>query len=118
MISVETRGKVLVVKVTGELDEAAIADADRLFDEKLEGREDARVALDLRRYDGADDLASAWRELKLITTHADRVERVAVVGSHDWQKVATWLVSPFTRATERFFAADEVDEALEWLRES
>ena len=40
-----------------------------------------------------------------------------VVGSLDWQKLATYLVSPFTKATERFYEPDEQNEAIEWLRE-
>ena len=93
-----------------------LAEADRLLNEKLEGREDAHVLLDLRRYEGAHDLHTAWQEFKLVTHYADRVDKIAVVGSLDWQKLATRLVSPFTRAQERFFEPDEVDEASEWLR--
>jgi hypothetical protein len=43
-------------------------------------------------------------------------DKIAVVGSLDWQKLATLLVSPFTRAMERFFEPDEMQEALDWLR--
>ena len=78
---------------------------------------DANILLDLRSYHGASDLSTVWQELKLVTTHGDRVERIAVIGSFDWQKLATLLVSPFTKARERFFEPDEVQEAMEWLRE-
>jgi hypothetical protein len=117
MLSADQRGKILVLKLTGDLKKEHLADSDRLLDEKLEGNEDARVLLDLRRYEGASDLGGAWQELKLITSHTHRVERIAVLGSLDWQKLATFLVSPFTRATERFFEPDELQEALAWLRE-
>ena len=116
MLSVRSQGKLLILKLVGDLTSEHLAEADRLLDKKLEGKEDAHVLLDLRRYEGAGDLKTAWRELKLVRIHANRVERIAVVTSLDWQKLATGLVSPFTRAKERFFESRELDEALAWLR--
>ena len=58
-----------------------------------------------------------WQELKLVKSHGDRIQKIAVVGSLDWQKLATLLVSPFTKATERFFEPDEQQAAFDWLRE-
>jgi hypothetical protein len=117
MLSVDQRGKILVIKLTGQLKKEHLAESDKLIDQKLEGQEEARVLLDLRRYEGATELSTAWRELKLVTTHVNRVEKIAVLGFLDWQKLATLLVSPFTRATERFFEPDEQQEAFRWLRE-
>lgn len=117
MLSVRNQGKILILKLVGELTREHLAEVDELLDDKLEGREDAHVLLDLRRYEGAGDLSTAWRELALVGTHANRVEKIAVVGSLDWQKLMTALVSPFTRAKERFFEPRKMDEALHWLRE-
>lgn len=116
MLSADIRGKVLVLKLVGELKEEHLADADQLLEDKIDENPDANILLDLRRYEGASDLSTAWKELKLVTAHGDRIDKIAVVGSLDWQKLATLLVSPFTKATERFFEPDEVQEALEWLR--
>lgn len=117
MLSADYRGKILVLKLSGELKKEHLAETDQLLEDKLEERDDAQILLDLRKYDGAADLSTAWQELKLVTHHGDKVEKIAVIGSLDWQKLATLLVSPFTKATERFFEPDEMQEALEWLRE-
>jgi len=117
MLSADYRGKILVLKLIGEVKKEHLADSDKLLDEKLEGNDDARVLIDLRQYEGASDLSTAWQELKLMTSQGNRVKKIAVVGSLDWQKLATRLVSPFTKATERFFEPDEQQEALAWLRE-
>ncbi len=117
MLSVHQRGRILVIKLIGELKREHLAESDKLLDKKLEGKKEARVLLDLRRYEGASELSTVWRELKLVTTHANRVEKIAVVGSLDWQRLATLLVSPFTRATERFFEPDEQQAAFRWLLE-
>ena len=76
-----------------------------------------RLLVDLRKYDGAGDIATAWEEFKMVATQGDRVHKTAVIGMLDWQKLATLLVSPFTEAEERFFEPDEIDEAIEWLLE-
>ena len=117
MLSADYQGKILVLKMVGEFKKENVAEADQLLDDKLDERESPPILLDLRRYDGAPDLSTAWKELKLVTSHGDRVEKIAVVGSLDWQKLAVLLVSPFTRAKERFFEPDEIQEALDWLRD-
>ncbi|MGB5159491.1 MAG: STAS/SEC14 domain-containing protein, partial [Thermoanaerobaculia bacterium] len=87
MLSADYRGKILVLKLSGELKKEHLAEADELIDDKLDERESPPILLDLRRYEGAEDLSTAWQELKLLTTHGDRVEKIAVVGSLDWQKL-------------------------------
>ena len=118
MLSADYRGKILVLKLVGEFKKEHLEESDKLLDDKLEERQaPPPILLDLRRYEGAANLSDAWSELKLITNHGDRVEKIALVGSLDWQKLATLLVSPFTRAKERFFEPDEIQEALDWLRD-
>jgi hypothetical protein len=116
MLSVHKRGKVLVLKLIGELLEEHLDEVAHIVEEKIEQGEAALVLLDLTRYAGAHDLRTVWREFKLVSHYADSVEKMAVVGSLDWQKLATFLVSPFTRAHERFFEPDEIDDAYKWLR--
>jgi hypothetical protein len=116
MLSVDRQGKILILKLRGELQGEHLDDAAELIDEKLAGNENLPLLIDLRKYEGAEDLSTAWRHFKLVSHYGDRVERVAVVGALDWQKLGVLLVSPFTRAKERFFAPDEVEEALAWLR--
>ena len=116
MLSVETRGKVLVMKLVGELEEEHLEEANLLVTEKIEDLAEVRILMDLRQYVGARDLHGAWQGFKLVTSHKDKVGKIAVVGSLDWQKLATLIMSPFTRAVERFFEPDEIDEALKWLR--
>ena len=117
MLSADFRGKILVLKLVGELTKEQVAGADKMLEEKLEGIEDRNILIDLRKYEGASNLSTAWMELQLVTTHANKVDKIAVIGSLDWQKLAMHLVSPFTRATEVFFEPDHLEEALDWLRE-
>ena len=117
MLSVDRRGKILIIKLRGELKSEHLDEAAELIDDKLTQNEDVPLLIDLRKYDGAEDFSTAWRHFKLVSKYGDRVEKIAVVGALDWQRLGTFLVSPFTKAKERFFEPDEVDDALRWLRE-
>lgn len=116
MLIVETRGPILIIKLTGELERDELAKESEVVEQKLSEIEEPTILLDLRRYEGAHDLGTAWRELKLMADYGDKVRKVAVIGLLDWQKLATHLVAPFTKATEKFFEPDEIDDAFEWLR--
>ena len=117
MLSVDRRGKILIIKLTGELQSEHLDAVETLIDEKLTDNENIPLLIDLRRYDGAADVPTAWRHFRLVASYGDRVEKIAVLGALDWQKLGTLLVSPFTKAKERFFEPDEIDDALRWLRE-
>ena len=117
MLTVDRRGRVLIIKLTGELKPKHLDDAAEFLDEKLTDNANVPLLIDLRRYEGAQDLSTVWRHFKLVSEYGDRVEKIAVIGSLDWQKVATFLVSPFTKAKEKFFEPDDIDTALRWLRE-
>ena len=117
MISIDRRGNILVIKLFGELRKENLDEVEQLIEGKIDANADLPLLIDLRRYEGAHDLSAAWGHFRLVSDYGDRVEKIAVVGALDWQKLATLLVSPFTRAKERFFEPDQIDEALAWLRE-
>ncbi len=60
--------------------------------------EDALVMVDMRRYEGAEDLKTLWEEFRFVTSNKNSVDKIAIIGKLDWQKLATLIVSPFTRA--------------------
>ena len=117
MLSIQTRGRYLELKMTGVLKHEDLEEASEMVDDKLEELENAHLLVDMRRYEGAEDFKTLWEEFKLVTSNRNSIEKIAIVGDLDWQKLATLIVSPFTRAKERFFESDEMDEALKWLRD-
>ncbi len=117
MLSVDRRGKILIIRLRGELKGAHLEEGAELIDEKLTENEGVPLLVDLRHFEGSEDISTMWGHFKMVTHYGDRVEKIAVVGALDWQKVAVAIVSPFTKAKEKFFEPDEVDEALRWLRE-
>lgn len=117
MLSVDRRGNILVIKLRGELREEHLDELESTIEEKMAENVGLPLLIDLRKYDGPENLSTAWQHVKFIAEYGDRVEKIAVVGRLDWQKLGTLLVSPFTKAKERFFEPDEIDDALRWLRD-
>ena len=109
MLSIQTRGRYLELKMTGVLKHEDLEEASEMVDDKLEDLENAHLLVDMRRYEGAENLKTMWDEFKLVTANRNSVEKIAIVGRLDWQKLATLIVSPFTRAKEKFFEPEEID---------
>jgi len=63
-------------------------------------------------------MAALWEDLKFDMKHFSDIERLAMVGDKKWEKGMSVFCKPFTTAKIRFFEAEEVDQAINWLLES
>jgi hypothetical protein len=48
-------------------------------------------------------------------THADDIDRIAIVGEQKWQKLMYSIMQPFTKAMIRYFGMIEKEQALQWI---
>ncbi len=62
------------------------------------------------------DLGAAWDDLRFETTHASKIERVAMVGEKAWQKWMIKIGRIFARETVKYFDASKRAEAERWVR--
>jgi len=62
--------------------------------------------------------AALWEDLKFDVSHYSDVGRVALVSTDPAKEWLATISKPFTRAEVRFFDADQVGAAREWLAES
>jgi hypothetical protein len=60
--------------------------------------------------------AAAWEDLKFDAKHHADIEKLAMVGENKWEKAMATLCKPFTKADVRYFPAEEVAQAMEWLQ--
>lgn len=65
-------------------------------------------------FSGYADLEAAKSDWKFGTHQYRQVNKAAFVGDKKWQEWVVKLMAPFTRAEERFFAPEEIDDAWEW----
>ncbi|WP_226781729.1 STAS/SEC14 domain-containing protein [Oceaniglobus trochenteri] len=105
----------LQVRLLGKLDSAAYDRAEEGIDGFIDGHAGLKLLLDLREFDGWQGLSALGDHLSLVRDHYRIPDKVAVVGSEGWQKLAERVMSRFVRAETRYFDEDHFDDARRWL---
>ncbi len=64
-------------------------------------------------------LEGAKADFNMGTQQYRQVEKAAFIGEKNWQKWMVKIMDPFTRRTdERFFDANQLDDAWQWVLEA
>ena len=65
-------------------------------------------------FEGYDDPAAMWADLKVDAPHVDALSRVAMVADRGWIEWATKAADPVTRTDLRWFEPGDRDAAVAW----
>ncbi|MGH8094924.1 MAG: STAS/SEC14 domain-containing protein [Chthoniobacterales bacterium] len=112
----ESGGKVLEVKVTGELTHGDYQSCVAAFERLLRQHGKLRVLYRLVNFRGWD-AAALWDEIKFDVKHFSDIERMALVGDKAWEKWIATFSKPFARATVRYFDHEQIAAARAWVAE-
>ena len=63
------------------------------------------------------DLHALWDDIKFSTTHCTKFKKIALVGDKKWEKWMAVVCKPFTMAKIRYFDANQIESAKQWLAE-
>ncbi|MEO7725259.1 MAG: STAS/SEC14 domain-containing protein, partial [Chthoniobacterales bacterium] len=88
------QGNVIRVRVSQKLTQADYDDLIPRWEKLIEREGSMRLLLRMEDFHGWD-LGAAWDDLRFESRHAEKVERVAMVGDQAWQKWMTKLGSVF-----------------------
>jgi hypothetical protein len=75
-----------------------------------------RLLIDASHLAGWKDLAALEEHATFVKSHQEKVERIAVIAAHEWQR---WLISAikvFLHPEVRAFDNGQEDEALRWVK--
>lgn len=61
------------------------------------------------------ELQAAWDDLIFGLEINHRVERLAVLGSQDWERWMAQLAKPFTYGEIQFYQLNELEQAWQWI---
>lgn len=61
------------------------------------------------------DMKAAWEDLKFDIHHRNDCERIAMVGERKLDKWMARLTEPFTQSEVRYFDADQLEDAWDWI---
>jgi len=110
-------GKIIEVSVSGKLK----TEDYQTFVPQIEKdiRENGKVCILFRMEDFHGWQAGAlWDDIKFDMKHFNDIEKLALVGDKKWEKGMATFCKPFTTAKIRFFTAQEINAAREWLQAS
>jgi hypothetical protein len=75
-----------------------------------------RLLIDASDLEGWKDLTALEEHAAFVKSHQEKVDRIAVIAAHDWQR---WLISAikvFLHPEVRIFEANQEDAAVSWLK--
>jgi SpoIIAA-like len=111
----EADGRVLVVKVSGQLTkedyERFVPNIDRLIVQHGH----LRILLYLHAFHGWTT-GALWRDTQFAWKHFSDIQRLAVVGEKAWQHGMAAFCKPFTSATVQYFDRADAGKAEVWVR--
>ena len=112
----QNEGHLVALRFHGKLEHEDFEQLAPLLDEQIDVEGGSiRLLIDLEDFEGYEDLHALWDHFLLVKDHHKAVERIAVVGDEDWERLLVEYVGRFTNAEVGYYAAKRHDAALEWL---
>ena len=109
-----SKGDVLGFKLSGKLHDEDYKVFVPAIDAVLASQPKVRLLALMHDFQGWD-MHALWDDIKFAATHMTKVERIALVGDKSWEKWMAAICKPFTMATVKYFDADKLDEAWQWV---
>ncbi len=107
-------GKILVVKLTGELTKEDYEQFSPEVERLIKEHGKLRMLVQMYYFEGWTP-GALWQDLKFDLKHFRDVERLALVGEKAWEHGMALFCKPFTTATVRYFDRSEADQAETWI---
>lgn len=106
-------GSLVDAAVLGEFTLADFQQLENATEHAIKFLGKARLLIDLR--DMVDfTLDVAWEEIKLMRSHGEDLERIAIVTDDQWLQWSSWLTRLFTNAEVQVF--EDYEPAVAWSR--
>jgi hypothetical protein len=104
----------LSLKAVGKLNHEDYELITPMIDSALEAVSDpiVNVYIDASEFEGWE-LRAAWDDLRLGLKHGRQIEKIAIYGTDEWQKLATRIGGWFIAGETGFFK--DAEEAISWL---
>ena len=112
----ESDGKIVGYKATGKLSDEDYKSLVPKLNQLIKEKKSIRMLLQLEDFQGWE-MAAAWDDFKLGMKHRNDIERLAIVGDRQWEKLMADVVKPFMGGQVKFYDMQELPEAWEWLRQ-
>jgi hypothetical protein len=111
------KGRVLAIKITGEITDIEHKHLDRLIRAHISQWGMIRIFLTVRQYPCFNSAEALYEDLRTIKLHSDHIERMAVMGDRPWKGTWVALFGLFGGLITDYFEMDEIEDAWKWITE-
>lgn len=115
----ETGGELVAISISGALTSDDLAFFGELVEITAAAHEHFDLLVELQRFSGWSSPQTLLDDIRLVSKHAKKLRRLAILGDSSWQK---WLINldrPFAAMfgiEERYFELSEREKALAFCR--
>lgn len=109
-----TSKDLIAIQVDGHLDKSDYDKVSPLLDKTVKEYGKIKLYIQIDNIDGIEPKAFA-EDVKTYFKHFNHINKIAVVGQNDWQKLWSNLANPFVSGEIKFFRQGEVVEARKWI---
>lgn len=108
---------VMSIRISGRLGET---DCERLqpwLKQQIATHKSPSLMVLMDDFEGWKSVGALLDDVKHDATYDACLRQVAIVGDRIWQKWATRMAAPFSKADVRYFEIDSISQARAWLTE-
>lgn len=109
-----TEQATLQVAASGKLSAKDYADFEPAVSQLIESSGKIKILFEMHDFHGWD-AGAVWEDIKFATKHCRDIDKIAMIGEHDWERWMATICKPFTMSKIKYFEAGQADEARSWL---
>jgi hypothetical protein len=84
-------------------------------DSLIKQRGKIRLLIDASRFGGWENIAAFETHIGFVKNHHQKVDRIAVITAHDWQRWVVGTIKVFVHPEVRAFDEKSENDALQWI---
>ncbi len=108
-------GGLFTIKVSGKLKKSELEKAQRAAISAIRGGHKVRVLITGEHFQGWDDEGD-WGDISFQMKYDDEIEKIAVVGTEEWEDLITVFLGKGLRPVEiKYFKPDQLATARAWI---
>ncbi|MBZ0274125.1 STAS/SEC14 domain-containing protein [bacterium] len=112
----KAEGNLVGLRISGKLTKQELDEIGERAQALAEAQGKLRLVVIMDDFHGWDSVKAAWEDLKLEGKLNKHVERVAMVGDKDWQRISAKLMTPFTKGEVKYFERTQEGDAWAWAK--
>lgn len=109
-----TNKDLIAIQIDGKLDKSDYDKITPLIDKTVKEYGKIKLYIQIDNIEGIEPKAFV-EDVKTYFKHFNHINKIAVVGENDWQKLWSNVTSPFVSGEIKFFRQSEVVEARKWI---